>query len=147
MKCSSHHLKKKKMSWLKMHSPNILLCLFSELGVKTVEFQLAHEEVLWECVGMWLSCHFKEEKVEDVPTGAAQLFFSMSTRDRWHSQAQHASPSPGVPRLTAATPSFSLPLRKAHWNKRDQERGVCWGNVWICCNCFKTKSFTNFGVS
>lgn len=28
-----------------MHSPNILLCLFSETGEKGVEFQLAHEEV------------------------------------------------------------------------------------------------------
>lgn len=28
-----------------MHSPNILLCLFSELGEKGVEFQLAHKEV------------------------------------------------------------------------------------------------------
>lgn len=73
---------------------------------------------------MWMSCYIKEEEVENVSSGAAQvlqLFFSMSTNDRWHSHAQHSSQA--IPSLTAATPSFSLPPKKAHWNKCDQERG------------------------
>lgn len=134
MKLLSHYLNKGVfffLSWLKMHSPNILPLLAfwgsrERGGISSSSLRVAYGNVL--------ACEYhvtlKRKKVENMSTSVViilQLFSSISTNDRWSSHAKIH-----ILRDTQTDSSNSIlfpPTQESILDTSDQDWGYHWNTL------------------